>query len=101
MIRGTTPTFQLKLISDSVDLTLAENVYATFKQKGKPITKTDDEIEVSATQVDVYLSQEETLSFCHGMVDIQLNWTYEDGQRACSKIVTILANRNLLERVLE
>lgn len=101
MIRGTTPTFQLKLISDSVDLTLAENVYATFKQGSKVITKTGEDIDVSPTQVDVYMSQEETLGFRYGDIRIQLNWTYEDGSRACSKIVTILANRNLLERVLE
>ena len=99
MIRGITPTFQLKLNGD-VDLTLADNVYATFQQGRNYITKTGDALEVSETQVDVYLDQSETLNFRTGRVEIQLNWTYEDGSRGCSKIVSMKVGKNLIERVL-
>ena len=40
MIRGTTPTFKLMLNDETVDLTQAVNVYATFKQKNNETTKT-------------------------------------------------------------
>ena len=82
MIRGTTPTFQLKLADETVDLTQASNVYATFKQESNTITKTGADIEVTANQVDVYFTQSETLSFKAGTMYCQLNWTYSDGQRA-------------------
>lgn len=101
MIRGTTPTFQLKLKDDSIDLTAAENVYATFKQGSKIVTKTGEDIVVNPHRVDVYFSQEETLKFRTGRLEIQLNWTYNDGSRACTKIVSKSVNRNLIERVLQ
>lgn len=96
MIRGTTPTFQLKLADDTVDLTQANNVYATFKQESNTITKTGADIEVTANQVDVYFTQSETLSFKAGTMYCQLNWTYSDGQRACSNIISIAVGKNLV-----
>ena len=44
MIRGTTPTFQLVLNDDQIDLTQADNVYATFEQGCYSTTKTGDQI---------------------------------------------------------
>ena len=107
MIRGTTPTFTLNMVDEVLDLTQAANVYATFRQRNNIITKTD--LDISVTQEDgkyhntvlVYLTQEETLGFVAGSMDIQLNWTYTDGSRACSNIVTIAVNNNLEGRVLE
>lgn len=102
MIRkGTTPTFKLILNDDSVDLTQARNVYATFKQNTKEITKTGEDIAISEREVDVYLSQEETLAFTYGKIEIQLNWTYGNNERACSEIVAVNIANNLIERVLE
>ena len=100
MVRGTTPTFILKITND-VDLTEAVNVYATFEQYYTKITKTGEDIEVTAHQVDVYLSQEETLQFAEGKVKIQLNWTYLDGRRACSNIIAVCVKANLVGEVLE
>lgn len=99
MIRGTTPTFQLKLNGD-VDLTEADNVYATFEQGCYSTTKTGDDIEVSEDQVDVYFDQSESLKFRQGFVDIQLNWTFDNGKRACSNIVKISVGKNLIGKVL-
>lgn len=101
MIRGTTPTFKLKISDENVDLTQVTNVYATFSQAGKVITKTGDDLEVLANEVDVYLSQEETLSFKFSTLEIQLNWTYEDQKRASTKIAKVSIGRNLINEVIE
>lgn len=101
-VRGTTPTFKLKFSDEEVDLTQALNVYATFKNLNTVITKTGDDIEVAAKEVDVYLSQEETLSFeADTTVEVQVNWTYAEGRRAASKVKYIKFGKNLIGSVLE
>lgn len=99
-MRGITPTFTLTL-PQTVDLTETNNVYATFRQGTNELTKTGDDLTVSEHEVDVYLTQSETLSFNRGTVLIQLNWTYADGSRGCSEVVGQAWGENLLERVLE
>lgn len=99
--RGTTPTFQLKITNDDVDLTQASNVYVSFTQLGLKLEKSGDDIVVAAKQVDVYLSQEETLQFEEGTVEVQINYTYGDGSRAATKIKKISISKNLIGRVLE
>lgn len=102
MIRGTTPTFKLLLNDEEVDLTQALNVYATFKQGTVLITKTGEDLTVTEHEVDVYLNQEESLKFKEGdKLEVQLNWTYNDGKRACSNIIKIDVGRNLLGSVAE
>ena len=101
MIRGTTPTFKLLINDQSVDLTSASYVYATFKQLGgETITKTGADLTVTAQEVDVYLDQAETLKFAKGVIDVQLNWVYSNDARACTSIVRIGVGENLLPRVL-
>ena len=100
IIRGTTPTFTLT-VPEAVDLTAAQNVYATFRQGAKVCTKSGDEITVSEHQVDIYLDQGETLAFTVGEVEIQLNWTFAGGQRAASTITKVTFDENLLRRVIE
>jgi len=100
MVRGTTPTFRLYLNDEYVDLTQAVNVYVSFKQKDTLITKTGEDLDITENEVDVYLSQAETLKFIKGDVEIQLNWTYLDGRRACSNIITIEVDKNLIGDVL-
>lgn len=101
MFRGTTPTFKLTISDNNVDLTQAYNVYATFKQLSTVITKTGEDITISPQEVDIYLTQEESLQFSSGTLQIQLNWTYADGSRACSIIVSINVENNLIGDVLE
>ena len=100
MIRGTTPTFELKITDVTVDLTQATNVYATFAQWGKTITKTGNDIDVTAQQVDVYFSQADSLSFSSSTIEVQLNWTYTDGSRAATNIIKVVIGDNLLPEVL-
>lgn len=97
MVQGTTPTFVMTL-PNSVDLTEAENVYFTLKQLTTTIQK--DDPTVTAHEVSVYLSQEETLQLAVGNAQLQLNWTYANGERACSNIVTVPITENLIKEVL-
>lgn len=101
MIRGTTPTFKLRLKDTSIDLTKADNIYVSFSQKSVRLMKSGEDLEVNENEVDVYLTQEESLKFVDGEVEIQINWTYDDGSRACTNIVTINVSKNLIGRVLE
>lgn len=98
--KGTTPTFTLTFSDESLDLTQAAHVYVTFKN-GTTITKADDDLTIAARQIDVYLSQAETLAFRQGATQIQVNWTYGDGSRAASEMVSFSFSNNLLDEVLE
>lgn len=100
MVRATTPTFLLTL-PKSVDLTLAKNVYFTAVQNPVAITKTGEDLTINENEVSVYFSQDETLKFSAGTVRIQLNWTYTNGERACSEIVNVKVTDNLLGMVVE
>lgn len=99
--RGTTPTYSLTFVEQSLDLTEANAVYVTFRKGAKIITKTDSDIEVQPKQVDVYLNQKETLSFSTGEVKVQVNWTLDGGKRAASVVKTVDLSEQLLEKVLE
>ena len=102
MVQGTTPTFVLTLPSD-VDLTDATNIYFTVTQVGQPnisVTKHGNDINIEGNQVSIFLSQAETLQFCEGFVEVQLNWVYSTGERACTKVVRIKVEKNLLKRVI-
>lgn len=104
MYRGTTPTYTF-IMPESVDISLATGIYVTFcKIDGRLIiTKTDDDLVVENNSVEVYLTQEETLSFPNGQIQVQLNWLYPEGnktKRACSQIMTISARKNLIDEVL-
>lgn len=100
MIQGTTPTFICKL-PDTVDLTQAANVYFTIKQGQIKVTKNSDNMDIAAHMASVFLSQSDTLSMEVGNAAIQLNWTYADGSRACTKIKVIRVDPNLILEVLE
>ena len=99
MVQATTPTFVLNL-PDTVDLTQAANVYFALRQGCVLIEKTSDDLTIEPHTVYVALSQAETLRLATGMAKIQLNWTYADGTRACTDIVTVDVLQNLLLEVL-
>lgn len=98
--RGVTPTFSLTFTDDDIDLTEAAHVYVTFKG-GREITKSDGDLTIAEKQIDVYLTQAETLSFRQGGVSIQVNWTYPDGSRGASEIVSYQFTAQLLDKVVE
>lgn len=108
MIRGTTPTFTLRITNggDDLDLTQASGVYVTIRQNGRVITKTGDDISIAAQSVSCWLTQEESLSFRENIeAEVQINWTYRDvtdnsTRRAATKARTIDIGRQLLVEVV-
>lgn len=100
MVQATTPTFILTL-PDTVDLSQAANIYFSLRQKNVIIEKSNDDLTVDGQTVSVYLSQAETLQLVSGAAQIQLNWTYANGSRACSNIASVQVTENLLKEVVE
>lgn len=99
MIQSTTPTFVLT-VPDSVDLTLPAHFYCTIKQGNTYIQKNDSRLTIGEHTVSVSLTQAEANSLDVGTARLQLNWTYANGSRAASDIVTIDITENLLRGVL-
>lgn len=100
MVQATTPTFVLTL-PETVDLSQAANIYFSLHQKNVLIEKSNNDLTVEGQTVSVYLTQGETLQLAPGMAKIQLNWTYPNGARACSNIVSVSVSENLLKEVVE
>lgn len=99
MYQATTPTFVLTL-PNTVDLTEAETVIFSLRQGFYALDKIGTDLTVEAQTVSVYLTQAETLALKSGLAQMQLNWTYSDGSRACSDIVNVSINPNLYKAVI-
>lgn len=104
---GVTPTFSLTFSDNTLDLTQASHVYVTFRSGLVTLTKSDAALTVAAKQIDVALSQSETLQFMPSSsipnppaVKIQANWTYAGGKRAASDIVVYQFTDQLLDKVV-
>lgn len=98
--RGCTPTIRLTV--QSVDLSLAKNVYATFTLGlGEKIRKEGDAIQVEPHRVSLRLTQEESLKIISDTTKVQLNWTYPGGMRMGTKIGHISIDEQLEMEVLE
>lgn len=106
MIRGTTPSFTLKIKNENVDLTKAKDIYVTFSQGGKQIEKSGEDLEIEERTVSVWLTQKESLMLTEGCsAEIQINWIYYDLdgvtlRRAATKIRSIPIDKQLLKREL-
>lgn len=100
---GTTPTLSLTFDESEVNFLETRNIYISMESKDCSIVKRGDDpgVFISEHQIDIYLSQEETLSFGPLPTDIQVNWTYADGSRAASNIVRYRFGQNLLDKVVE
>lgn len=101
MIRATTPTLVLTLTGDNtLDITQADNVYVTMMQFGEPLTKTGEDLELTAKTITLHLTQQETLLFVEDVpVSIQINWI-ADGERFATPIHQITVGRQLLSEVM-
>lgn len=97
--RGTTP---LNTFEVDVDLTGAEVIYITYKQNGQTvIEKTKDDCTITATQIEVELTQEETLAFILGKtVEVQIRARYSSGNAIASNIIKVTAEEILKEGVI-
>lgn len=106
MIRGTTPTFTLKLKNkdgtpSEINLNEANNINFTISQGQKLIVKSGEDIEIeNGNTVLVFLTQKESLSLKEKQkTEIQLNWTYNDAdgrtRRAATKVREIELDKQL------
>jgi hypothetical protein len=73
LYRGTTPSFCFKLKTD-VDFDQIEVLYVTFKSQTKELSLSKDEcvLDNELKTVTVHLTQEQTLDFYPGNVDVQI-----------------------------
>lgn len=100
MVQATTPTFLLTL-PDTVDVSIINNMVFTIVSGNVSVSKSGEDLKVEGNTVSVYLSQEDTLKLPVGVAQLQLNWTYENGSRACSTIVNVRVDNNLYKEVME
>ena len=74
---GFTPTFVFSIPQNTEDLTAVDAIHVTFSGGGCFVDKSGDDITVlSATELEVTLTQEETLSMWGRTVMVQVNWLY-------------------------
>ena len=103
MIRGTTPILTFK-INTELDLSQIEKAEVTFKSENGMKERTWDETELSIDPVEnkiqIQLTQEDTLYFSTGMIDIQLRVRMDNDMVYASKIVSSTLDRILKEGVI-
>lgn len=97
MRRGTTPTLNIKV--EGADVKDFRDIYLTIKQYNVEIDKreTDIEKDEAENKLIVPLTQEETLSFKDGTVNIQLRATVGLDGAVASNIVTLPLEHILME----
>lgn len=86
MLRGTTPTHVFKT---NIDLSDAEVIFITYKQQGKILVeKTIDDVTLTAEEVSVKLTQEDTLAFDeHSNVKLQIRARFADGTAVACPVI--------------
>lgn len=98
MYRGTTPTFTFKVNTD-IDLTEIAECWITFKARLGNKTETFDLSQITVDPVEktltVVLTQEETLNFCTGTIDVQIRLRTNDDLAYASNIKEVIMNRIL------
>lgn len=102
--RGSTPTYLLKLKEEyieHVDLTMANHVYVTLEQGKHELRKSDSQLELTSDTITVSYTQEETLSFKKGAINLEVNVTYDEGGRAISETYVDEVIESVEDRVLE
>ena len=101
MYRGTTPTLFLELDTELVFDNLSE-MWVTFKSPSVEITKTLSEVTFDSTtnKIIVSLSQEETLQFFKGVVEVQVRLLTESGLAYATTIENVDVGRILKEGVI-
>lgn len=98
MFRGTTPN---NIFEVDIDCTDAEEIYITYSQFQQVIIeKSIEDVIVTAETITVLLTQEDTLLFRPGKVEIQIRVKYPDGKAMACDIIETTAKRILKEGVI-
>lgn len=98
MRQGTTPTIVINV--NNIDLSELKSVYITFEQDGFLLRKDMSQIEIEDDEIRITLTQEETLKFKKGIVNVQLRAITQDGLAIASSIATTTAHRILDKEVI-
>lgn len=96
--RGTTPTYTLVLKDENLNLETATDVYVTFSNKDyrKILEKSREDLTIDGNEIEVFLTQNETLKFPLDHVLVQVNWIQQS--KRCASVVGIIpVHRNLKE----
>lgn len=103
MRRGTTPILTFT-VDDDIDLTALQDVYLTIRQQGAyAVTKHkgSEGFEITgAHEVQVLLSQKETLKFKAGRAACQLRGVNSSGQAFATDIEYVTIDDVLLQEVI-
>ena len=99
MTQGTTPTIELQLSNRMIDLTTAQKVRATLMQGDKvlAIESPDARMRLEMGKVLLDLTQQDTLFFVPGRVQVQLRWM-DEGGKVCASTIGILNVDRILEK---
>ena len=98
--KGTTPTFIFTFDDEDVNFNAAHHIYFTISYGNKKITKTGNDIQYTEKEISVFFSQQETLDFDNS-VKMQINWTYGNGLRASTPVMSYSFSDNLLDKVVD
>lgn len=100
MIRGTTPTLEIKITG--IDVSELESIYITLSQHQKQVTKSTEDITIDEITNTLYapLSQEDTLTLSRGYVYVQMRAVTKDGLAVASDIKTTTMEEILKEGVI-
>ena len=102
MRRGTTPT--LTITVTGMDVTDLKTIKVTFKQGNIELTKATDDVTIDAENnaILVPLTQEDTLKFDSGAVNVQIRGLLADNVTAiASGIKSFSMDKILLDGVIE
>lgn len=95
--RGSTPK---QIFRTPMDFRKAV-LFVTYSQGGENVLERSNEsMTITADSIEYTLTQEETLKFCAGDVEIQLRYRLPDGTADASKIIHTTAQRVLKGEVI-
>ena len=97
MRRGTNPIIKLAV---SIDTSRIEDAYITFVQDKVIITKPINHCQCEEGVISTQLTQEDTLRFKYGVVQVQARVKLTDGTIDASNIVTIPVEEVLQDGLL-
>ena len=107
IIRGTTPTLTFHVKDETLDLSTLAALWITFKSKAgnpKQIEKTftleDVNVDAENHNIEVYMSQEDTLELMNASMECQIRARFDDDKAYASTIEDLPIGRILKDGVI-